>query len=114
MNWVRVSIIGLGVIVLLQSLAVVVTFVFRSSHETTIATFDPDAAINSFVLWSEGKLNDSEFKSLLAEFEHHVDAEIAAFATAHNLIVLRRDAVLSYPHPQIVDITEAVMRGVLE
>ena len=79
-----------------------------------IGTFDAEEAVNAFVLWSEDRLGDDEFKDLLVEFERQVDEEIEAFATAHGVLVLRHDAVLSHQPSQVVDITAAVMREVLQ
>ena len=114
MSWQRLFIYGLAGIVGAQMLAMGVVFAFNQSRMPGIGTFDAEAAINSFVLWSENKLDDAEFKALLAEFERQVDMEIAAFATTHDLLILRNDAVLSPAQHQVVDITEAVMREVLQ
>ena len=114
MSWQRLSIYGLAGIIIIQLIGMGVVFLFNQTRAPCIGTFDPEVAVNSFVEWSEDRLTDEEFKSLLVEFERQVDAEIAAFAVTHDLVVLRSDAVLSHPQNQVVDVTQAVMREVLQ
>ena len=114
MSWQRRIMITLAGAATLQLCILGGFYLANRSASPSIASFDAERALNLFVTWSENRLTDEEFKSLLGEFEHQVELELATLATAHGLLILSSQAVLAYPQGEIPDVTEAVMAEVLQ
>ncbi|WP_158972257.1 hypothetical protein [Chachezhania sediminis] len=86
----------------------------RGPEAAQIGTFDADAGLLTFVLWSEARADDDQFASMTEGLEARVTSAIRAYSAETGTVVVKLGAVLSAPAGRAVDVTEEIMRRVLD
>lgn len=79
-----------------------------------IATFDADQGLLTFVLWSEARADEAEFAALLEGLGDRTQTVVRAWSAETGTMVVRKDAVLSQAAGQTFDVTDEIMRRVLD
>lgn len=114
MSWRRNTLIALSVVGAFQLGALgalVLPGVFHAS--APVAVFDPAKSLAMFVVWSNGRVTDEQFGTVLPGFQQAVQMEIDRLAGQTGQLIVRKDAVLSSSAAPVADVTEAIMEKVL-
>ena len=79
-----------------------------------LVSFDATRSLTMFVMWSADRFADEGFDKAIARFETRVSDEVAALSASQGALVLRQDAILTPNAAPLVDITDQIMRKVLD
>lgn len=85
----------------------------KTQTSPQLAIFDPQASLTSFVIWSEGRLEDGAFEAAIEVFQSRVEDAINLYAAQNSAIVLRSDALITQTSLPLTDITADIMKEVL-
>ncbi|MDV4146443.1 hypothetical protein [Shimia sp. FJ5] len=79
-----------------------------------IVAFDPERSLTLFVIWSSDRVQEGAFEEAVVVFERRTRSALANYSATTGAMVVRRDAVLSEVETPLTDITEDIMREVLD
>ncbi|WP_171182376.1 hypothetical protein [Ruegeria sp. HKCCD8929] len=114
MSWRTNTLIGLGAVLLMQAALATGLHLGRGQGGSpSVVTFDPELSLTAFVLWSDGRLETEEFAGKIPAFQEQVAAVLQAYAAENGVMVVRKDGVLSHHTEVPADVTDAIMREVL-
>lgn len=91
---------------------VAASYYFREPSQ--LAVFDTELSVEKFVRWSEDRVADDQFDTVLAQFGADVETKLSTWSQTTGVAVVRTGSVLSSGGAQVVDWTDFIVGEVLQ